>query len=69
MHKTPPIVTMSSDSDKEVEEEEEEGMEEEDEEDMISPYMVSGCSAEEETGWYLRNRFVHKQHICTQTIH
>ncbi|CDQ62678.1 unnamed protein product [Oncorhynchus mykiss] len=48
VHRTPPIVTMSSDSDKEVEEEEEEGIEEE-EEEMISPYMVSGCSAEEET--------------------
>ncbi|KAK6304673.1 hypothetical protein J4Q44_G00252590 [Coregonus suidteri] len=47
VHSTPPIVTMSSDSDKDLEEEE--GIEEEDEEDRISPYMVSGCSAGEET--------------------
>ncbi|XP_034153235.1 mitogen-activated protein kinase-binding protein 1 isoform X2 [Esox lucius] len=46
MHSAPPIATMSSDSDKEVEEEE--GIEEEDEEES-SPYMVSGCSAGEET--------------------
>ncbi|XP_070985027.1 mitogen-activated protein kinase-binding protein 1-like isoform X4 [Oncorhynchus clarkii lewisi] len=46
VHITPPIVTMSSDSDKEVEEE---GIEEEDEEERVSPYMVSGCSAGEKT--------------------
>eukprot|EP00063_Salmo_salar_P091888 XP_014066723.1 PREDICTED: mitogen-activated protein kinase-binding protein 1-like isoform X2 [Salmo salar] len=46
VHSTPPIVTMSSDSDKEVEEE---GIEEEDEEERVSPYMVSGCSAGEDT--------------------
>uniref|UniRef100_A0A4W5R4L5 Mitogen-activated protein kinase binding protein 1 n=1 Tax=Hucho hucho TaxID=62062 RepID=A0A4W5R4L5_9TELE len=46
VHSTPPIVTMSSDSDKEVEEE---GIEEEDEEERVSPYMVSGCSPGEET--------------------
>ena len=48
IHSAPPIVTMSSDSDKELEEEE--GIEEEDEEDLISPYTVSGSSPGEETG-------------------
>uniref|UniRef100_A0A674F5H5 Mitogen-activated protein kinase binding protein 1 n=1 Tax=Salmo trutta TaxID=8032 RepID=A0A674F5H5_SALTR len=66
VQKTPPHKPCNLRYDKEVEEEEEEeGIEEEeeeDEEDMISPYMVSGCSAEEETGWYLRNTFVHKQY-------
>ncbi|XP_046873401.1 mitogen-activated protein kinase-binding protein 1 [Hypomesus transpacificus] len=47
IHSAPPIVTMSSDSDKELEEEE--GIEEEDEEDLISPYTVSGSSPGEET--------------------
>ncbi|CAB1335470.1 unnamed protein product, partial [Coregonus sp. 'balchen'] len=46
VHSTPPIVTMSSDSDKDLEEEE--GIEEEDEEDRISPYMVSGCNTSDE---------------------